>query len=138
MGFTRKDAAEFAHRRAIKREAAREPYYRSLEQAEVGAKQLTNHSAWNWFLQLLASKKDEAEQALAAVDQAARVSADFSSESLSRTQAARLSWQARIEAYAEVMDLPAQILADAAKVQERQKALNHAESEEKTVRQAAS
>ena len=34
MGFTRKDAAEFARRRAIKREAAREP---GFDQDSFGA-----------------------------------------------------------------------------------------------------
>jgi hypothetical protein len=138
MSFTRKDAQEMARRRAIQKEAAREPYYRSLAQAEVGAKQLTNNPAWNWFLQILASKKEEAEHALSALDHAARISSDFSSEALSRAQAARLSWQARIEAYVEVMGIPAQILADASKAQEKRKALNYAESEENPVRPAAS
>jgi hypothetical protein len=138
MSFTRKEAAELARRKKVRREAEREPYYRSLAQAEVGAKQLTNDATWNWFLQILSYKKEEAEAALRLIDEGARASFDFSLENLSRVQGSRLSLQSRVDTLVEVMETPAQILSDAAQAEERRKSLNYAESEEKIDSLAAS
>jgi len=121
----------FKRTAAIRRERDREPYYRALGQAEVGAAQLTNHAAWNWFLQLLASAKAESEQFLEGINANARISDDFSYETLSKVQAIRRVLDARIKTLEEVMALPAQILDDAKIAKRKLGELKSAKSKEK-------
>ena len=136
--FTRKEANELARRREAKRAAERAPHDRALEQSEVAAKQVTSSPAWNWYLQILSKLKENAEQALAAIDEQARTSEDFSHAELAHTQAIRRAWDMRIQTLDEVMAWPAEIIDHSDKAKERLKALNHAESEEKSSGPAAS
>jgi hypothetical protein len=141
MVFTEKDWQEWQQRAARKRDAERVPYYRELAQAEVGAAQLTQHAAWNWFLQVLSAKKAVLEKDLAEIERASCVSNDFSHEMLARVQAARRAMRARIETYEEVMALPAQVVSDAKNAKQKLEALqepNRAESKEKSRSSAAS
>ena len=138
MSFTEKEWREMKRRAETRRTSEREPYYRGLAQSEVGSKQLTNHPAWNWFLQILTSTKVESERALAAIDAQARISDDFSHEGLSRVQALRRAWHSRIATLEEVIALPSQIIDDAEKAREKLRALNYAESEDNSPGPAAS
>ena len=78
------------------------------------------------------------QEALAAIDAEAMVSNDFSHENLARIQSARRDWHSRITTLEEVMNLPKQIVDDACKAKEKLKALNHAETNEKSSGPAAS
>lgn len=138
MAFTEKEWLALKKRAEQKREAERTQYYKGLAQAEVGASNLTQHAAWNWFLQILAAHKENAERYLAAVEQKLRDSDDFSHEGLARVQATRLTWGSRIRTLEEVMALPAQIVDDAQAAEKTLKALKRAESEEKSDSSAAS
>ncbi len=138
MTLTRKEWENLKKTAELKRESSRAPYYRALEQAEVAAAQLTQHPAWNWFLQVLSAEKDVAEQALAAIEAKSRLSTDFSFEVLAQVQASRLAWDSRIKALEEVISIPGEIVGDAKKAKERLKALNHAELQGKPGSPAAS
>ena len=138
MSFTEKEWRERVVRAGAAREAKREPFYRGIVQAEVATEQLTSHPAWNWFCQVLSAYRDDAKEALAAIDAEAMVSNDFSHENLARIQSARRDWHSRITTLEEVMNLPKQIVDDAGKAKEKLKALNHAETNEKSSGPAAS
>ena len=132
MAYDRAEVRELTRRRGAKREAARAPNYRSLEQSEAASKQLTSSPAWNWFLQILSKLKENAEEGLAAVDEQARTSEDFSHAELAHTQAIRRAWDMRIQTLSEVMALPVEIIDNSEKAKERLESLNHAESQEKS------
>ena len=138
MSIERSHWDELQVRLALRRDAERTPLLHAMAQAEVGAKQLTSSPAWNWFLQILSKLKEDAEQALAAIDEQARTSEDFSHAELAHIQAIRRAWDMRIQTLDEVMALPAEIIDHSDKAKERLKALNHAESEEKSPGPAAS
>ena len=138
MVFTRKEATELARRREVKRAEERRPQILALAQAEVASKQLTSSPAWNWYVQILSKLKENAEQALAAIDEQARTSEDFSHATLAHRQAVRRAWDMRIQTLDEVMALPAEIVDHSEKAKERLEALNHAESQEKSPGPAAS
>jgi hypothetical protein len=131
MPFTREDWLQLKKGAALRRDAERSPYYKGLVQAEVGAKQLTQHSAWNWFLQILTANKQQAEHQLAGIDEKLRSSDDFSHTALARAQAARLVWAERIRTLDEVIALPAQIVDDAKVAKGKLEELKRAESEGK-------
>jgi BMFP domain-containing protein YqiC len=120
------------------REAGREQFYRGVAQAEIGAKQVTQHAAWNWFLQILSAHKEIAKEYLAALDAKQRNSFDFSPEALANAQAARLTWATRVSTLEEIMGLPQQIVDDAKKAQEKLEELNRARTQEKSDSAAAS
>jgi hypothetical protein len=138
MVFTREDWVGMKKRAELKRDSERAPYYRGLAQSEVGAKQLTQHSAWNWFLQILTANKEQAEHQLQLMDEKMRSSDDFSHETLARAQASRLAWAERIRTLEEVIALPSQIVDDAKRAKEKLVELNRAESNEKSDSPAAS
>lgn len=131
MTLTRKEWDEAQKRADAKRSAEHALLYRGLAQAGVGAKQVTTHPAWNWFLQILSALKEQAERGLAELDAKAHQSRDFSHAVLAETQASRLAWQARIQALHEVMDLPNQIIDDSKRAEQKLEELKRAESQEK-------
>lgn len=138
MTFSRNDWLLEVGKAKRNRETARVPQYKGLAQAEVGAKQLTSHPAWNGFVQILSALKEKSEEYLAAVNAEARISEDFSHEGLARVQAARRALHARIFTLEEVIDLPRQIIDDGQKAKEKLEALNHAGLQEKSAGSAAS
>ena len=137
MSLQRAEWQEMLARKALERDAKRKPALTAMVQAEVGSGQLTAHQAWNWFLQILEARKQEAEEALAAIDVHARTSGDFSHEGLMRVQGDRRAWHSRIVTLEEVMGLPAQIVDDAEKAKELLESLKHAETNEKSTGPAA-
>jgi hypothetical protein len=138
MPFTREDWQKMKKAAVLRRDAERSPYYRGLAQSEVGAKQLTQHSAWNWFLQILTANREQAETYLAKMDQELRSSTDFSYETLALAQATRLAWGARIDALNEVIALPSQIVDDAKLAKEKLEELNRAGLQQKSTDPSAS
>jgi hypothetical protein len=131
MSLKRSEWLEMLARKSLKRDSSNKPVLSAMVKAEVGAGQLTNHQAWNWFLQILEAMKREAEEGLAAAEAGSRKSDDFSHEGLARVQAIRRAWYARAETLGEVMELPRQIVDDAEKAKEILETLNHAETNEK-------
>lgn len=138
MIFTRTEWNEMLARQSCKRDAERAPHYKAMVQAEIGVKQVTSSPAWNGFLQILSAKKAEVEEKLALLESTTRSSNDFSHEWLANIQASRRSMQQQIETYAEVMDLPAEIIDNSQRAQEKLESLKHAETNGKSDSSAAS
>lgn len=132
MDDSRQEWLKLREKKRLQKTAERAPYYRGLIQSEVASKQLTNHPAWNWFLQLLAGSKQKTEAELASFEAQMRLSGDFSHQALAGSQATRLVYSERLRTLEEVMSLPSRILDEAGNAREKLKELNLAESQGKS------